>query len=339
MARRVDLRQRRRNAEPGAPARSVDRAVCSRSSGPALALTLGLSLSLAGCESELVNLGRSAAAGSGGAAGEPTLRLVFGELTRRAELGTEDKDDNPTLTFDTLEVFFTSTRGEGSKVYTARRSAVGEPFGEPELVAAVEDEDSSSPAISLDGLSLWVGQSRDEGSGELDIWVTTRPDRQSSFGALTNVAALNSPQKDIPRPPAGDGRVMPLSSERAGAEHDYRTFLAAREDGSSEFSAPVPLPELELGQRVVDGFLSEDLRLLFFSAGIGEFEGDLYVTERADERSAFGPAVALDALNRADSDERDPWLSPDGTRFFFTSNREADHGHEIFEVELAIARE
>jgi hypothetical protein len=297
---------------------------------PRLALA-SAALWLGACDSELITLGDLAGVDSGSSGGSPgaspTLRLRFGEPFRREELGAPDaKDDNPTLTADARTVFFTSTRSGSSNVYTATRPTLEDPFTEPVPVEEVNRNGaSSSPAISLDGLSLWVGQVGDDDSG-LDIWVTTRATRADAFGALENVSSLNSPADDIPRPPARN-RVMPLGSRRAEPDADYRTYLAARSSELDAFGTPSAIPELESGKRVVDGFLTEDLLMLFFSSGIGEDAGDLYVAERASEDEAFGSPQLLD-LSTGD-DERDPWLSVDETRFFFSSNRSGDH--EIFE--------
>ena len=296
-------------------------------------------LELSACDSELITLGRladganngGADGGKSGAGGSPgTFRLKFGEPTQRVDLGLSDyKDDNATLTESALVVYFTSTRGGRSEVYTATRPTRDDPFSEPTLVEVVnEGEESSSPAISLDGLSLWVGKKREEdGLGELDIWVTTRDEMAGAWSGLQNVTVLNSPKRDIPRP-AAQNRVMPLSSDRDDVDDDYRIYLAVRPNDGGTFGMPLALPELDLGKRVVDGFLSEDLLTLFFSSGVEEDDGDLFVCERASESEAFGAPVPLDALN-SPADERDPWLSPDGQRFFFTSNRSGDH--EIFE--------
>jgi hypothetical protein len=284
---------------------------------------------LFGCESELVTLGRlpddgSPLTPSGGRAG-----FRFGLPVQRAELGTDSKEDNATLTADALWIYF--TRGGDAEVFRARRSSVDEPFEAPAPFApANTDVDAASPAISLDGRTLWVGQEREDDSEDSDIWVTRQND-DDTWTPLEIVAALNSPLKDIPRPPAGGNLVMPLGSQRGGAELDYRTYLAARPSETADFGAPVPIPELELGRRVVDGFLTEDLLTLFFSSGEEENDGDLFYVQRPTLNDPFGAPVALADLNRDDSDERDPWLSPDSTRFFFTSDR-LDENHEIFEV-------
>jgi hypothetical protein len=264
----------------------------------------------------------------GTSTGGQMFPLRFGAMRQLTELGSPNKDDNATLTRDSLVVYFTSTRGENADVYRAARRSLDEPFDEPVLFDPVlYDGNTSSPAISLDGRTLWVGQEREGGIGEIDIWVTTFDGVE--WSPLRNVAGLNSPEKDIPRPPAGGGVVMPLGSQRGGPDLDYRTFLAFRANETAAFGVPQAIPELDLGQRVVDGFLTEDLLMLFFSSGESEDDGDLFVARRASPNDPFGPPEPLDALNTS-YDERDPWISPDLTRFFFTSNRNLDH--EIFEV-------
>jgi len=290
---------------------------------------------VAGCDSELVTLGllpgQEPEGPTGGASSVPVFR--FGQPVLLLELSSSEKDDNPTLTSDLLEIYFTSTRGENADVYVAARASADEPFGAPEPVAAVNgDADTASPAISLDGRTLWVGRDGDttDDADDTDIWFSTRL-ADGTWSALENATPLNSTSKDIPRQPAGTDAltIMPLGSQRDS--DDYRTLFAAREAGG-EFGAPMPIPELELGTRVVDGFLTQDLLTLFFSSGDGEDEGDLLVVSRPSLDAPFGTPVALEGINTA-SDERDPWLSPDGRRLFFTSDRDGDH--DIYEAPVA----
>jgi hypothetical protein len=195
------------------------------------------------------------------------------------------------------------------------------------------EKDDASPAIALDGQTLWVGQdTEDDDVEDTDIWFVTRLP-SGGWSPPENATSLNSDAKDIPRQPAGSAAltIMPLGSQRNG--DDYQTFFAAR-SGSGEFGAPMPIPELELGARVVDGFLTPDLLTLLFSSGEGEDKGDLFVVSRPNLDAPFGEPVALEDIN-TEHDERDPWLSPDGRRLFFTSNR--GESHDIYEV--AVTRE
>jgi WD40-like Beta Propeller Repeat len=292
---------------------------------------LAFALLFAGCDSELVTLGRLPRdAPENPPQGMPRYR--FAEPVRLSTISSDGKDDNPTLTADLRELYFLSTRDGDADVFVATRASVDEPFGSPVRVdVASSDKDDASPAISLDGQTLWVGQNAGD-DDNTDIWFSTRlPDQ--SWSALQNATSLNSSEKDIPRQPAGtfELTIMPLGSQRNGGE--YQTFFAISERGG-ELGMPAPIPELEIGARVIDGFLTQDLLTLFFSSGSGEDEGDLFLTTRASLDSPFGAPVPLDAgIINTEHDERDPWLSPDGRRLFFTSNR--DGNHDIYEAAVS----
>lgn len=250
----------------------------------------------------------------------PALR--FSNITRRDELSTEGKNDNPTLTEDLLHIYFTSDRDGGpgdADVWHAVRRRVDEPFDPPELVAAVSSSEyESSSAISLDGRFLWVGSERDGGQGELDIWVSERmPD--GTFGEPKVLSILSSPEKDIPRPLGLGGTLMPLSSQR-DSPGVYRTYFA-RWSGEA-FAPPELIEELVFEEGgTVDAFLTEDGKTLLFTLGMGEDNGDLYMARRPSIDQPFQTPEPLADLNTS-ADERDPWLSPDGSRFFFASDRD-----------------
>jgi hypothetical protein len=274
-----------------------------------------------GCGGEVVTLG-SAPAGE-----ELVEGPRFGEVTLVAELASEEESDNPTLTSDLLEIYFASGREGGAgdqDVWTARRASTSEPFGVPEPVSIVNTEEfETSPAVSLDGLELWLGAEREGGLGEQDIYVSRRATTGDAWDAPVNVSELNSDDKDIPRPPAMQGRVMPLGSHR-GESGYYQTFLATRASPSEPFGAPVELTAIELeGMNNVDAFLTENGLDLYFNRtpGAGEDTGDLFVAHRSSEAGSFGTPVALTSVNTA-HDERDPWLSADGRILYFSSDRD-----------------
>ena len=252
------------------------------------------------------------------------LPYVFGSPVPVAELASIAKTDNPTLTADLLEIFFTSLRDptETSFVWFATRPSRDVPFGAPAMVKEIQlaSTGDMSPAISADGLTLWFGSDRPGGRGDLDIWATTRASRSLLWASPTNVAALNSAAKDIPRPLGHHGGVMPMSSQRATPDL-YQTYLAAR-SSEGAFSVPAAIPELTVADlNHVDGFLTDDGLALFFTQGPVGGPMDLWVAWRKSADGPFEARMPLDGINTADYDELDAWLSPDGTRFYFTSNR------------------
>jgi hypothetical protein len=257
------------------------------------------------------------------------------------ELASPSRTDNPTLTGDLLEIYFTTDRVSGNgDVWFATRASPDAPFGTPAAVTAVNgDSFETSSAISSDGLTLWFGSDRVGGAGANDIWVSQRATRASAWSTPVNVLALNSPVDDIPRPPGQHALVMPMASQRA-ALGNYQTYLAPRATMGGPFAAPVAIPELAFADHsTVDGFLTDDGLTMFYSSApvaeaadasapvdagktgdAGVPNSDLFVAWRLSTGEPFYIKQPLDDLNTA-ADERDPWLSPDGGTLYFTSDR------------------
>ena len=264
------------------------------------------------------------------------------------ELASPSRTDNPTLTGDLLEIYFTTDRVSGNgDVWFATRATATAPFGTPAPVTAVNgDSFETSSAISTDGLTLWFGSDRAGGVGANDIWVSQRATRASAWSPPVDVVALNSPADDIPRPPGQHALVMPMASTKGTAINpasggNYQTYLATRANPGAPFGAPVAIPELAYADHsTVDGFLTDDGLTMFFSsaplaepadAAVSAADGgrsgdggvansDLFVAWRRSTSELFSAPQELVDLNTP-ADERDPWLTPDGTTLYFTSTR------------------
>ena len=267
--------------------------------------------------------GKAGGGGSGGMAGAGTLR--FDDASPIDRVTSEFIEENPTLTADELEIYFISDRGGNADVWFSTRESAEGTFEAPQLLAAAStDAVETSPAISPDGLELFVAQDeQDGGLGLFDIWVLERPRTGAAWSSPINVLELNSPEDDIPRPPGFGNTVMPLGSRR-GLE-GYRTYLASRANPTAPFGEPMLVDELSVaGQSTVDGFLTEDGLTLFYSSAQNENEGDLFYAIRPDTDARFGPPIPITDLNTG-ADERDPWMNPASTGFYFTSDREGTH--------------
>ncbi len=249
----------------------------------------------------------------------------FGTPTLVAEIASDLGAGNPTLTADLREIYF--TRGDpddpaNSRVWSATRDSAAAAFGTPRIITEIVAEgDDQSSAISADGLMLWFGSDRTGGAGELDIWVSTRASRsEAMWSTPLNLTALNSPSLDVPRPLGDHDRVMPLSSDRASPD-GYQILFAAARTANGTFDSPTPAAGLSMpGQMTVDGFLTNDGLTIFYTQAAAGSTGDLFVSWRRSTSEAFGWQSPLSELNTGD-DERDPWLSPDGTQLYFSSNR------------------
>lgn len=288
------------------------------------AVVLAASAVLGCADDRVLTLGKNPS----GVVTPPAERPRFSVVRRLDELVSDDKEnDNPTLSADLRQIFFSSERNEDEAdvdVFTARRDTPEERFGAPVPVEAVNSEGTeASPAVSLTGIELWFASEREPTSGESDVWYSTRPDPDAEWSSPEPVPELSSPEKDTPRPPGYQNRVMPLGSRALGTGYNA-TYLATRAGAGAPFGAPELIAELvfpELG--TVDAFLSEDGTLLLFNLtpDAGEAEGDLYVARRPAVDEPFGAPEPLEELNTS-ADERDPWLSPDGKHLFFSSDRD-----------------
>ena len=277
-----------------------------------LALFCAIGAAVPACDGSTIDLG------------DPRpLPYKFGAPKLLTELGTTTySNQNPTLTADLLEIYFTSNRGDtGGDVWTARRASASDPFDEPTRVAEVSSPDyETSPAISLDGLTLYFGSDRDGTAGGLDIWSATRPDRTTPWSAVENLTALSSATNDIPRPPGQHGLVMPMASERDSASGGYKTYLSARPAFDQPFDVGAVVSGLAPADIFADAFLSDDGLTMFYAAAVNGNKPDMFVAWRLSTADRFSLPTPLTDLNTP-HDERDPWLSPDGTRFYFTSDR------------------
>lgn len=257
----------------------------------------------------------------------------FSEPRLLSELASAAKTDNPSLSSDLLEIYFTSERTGNADLYVAERSSAQANFSAPIRIDALSTEAvETSPAISADGLSLSWASDREGGLGDLDIWRSTRAARGAPWSAPENQRALNSSGKDLPRLPGVHDSVMPISSDRA--ERGYYAILFARaSDDTASFVSPTAVPELHFEhESTVDGFLTEDGLTLFYVTGPALGSADMFVASRRNTEAAFEHFTPLRELNTI-SDERDPWLSADGSRFFFSSNRGGRYA--IYETEVS----
>src|SRR5690606_29342333 len=181
----------------------------------------------------------------------------------------------------------------------------------------------TSSALSPDGLQIWFGSRRAGGPGEVDVYKASRSAYDQPFTAPVLEDTLNSPYDDIPRPLGFGGRFMPLGSRRMNDA--YLTYLAEYRSASDDFDSPELIDELADSDRTtVDAFLLEDGLTLFFIQDDPDLgTGDIYFVKRPTTSEPFGVPEPVAGVN-TEFHERDPWLSPDESTLYFSSDRDGN---------------
>jgi hypothetical protein len=194
----------------------------------------------------------------------------------------------------------------------------------PVINSASADE---GPAISKDGLSLYLTSTRPGGSGGQDIWVAQREDEDAPWGAPVNLGTTVNTSA-IEQAPAfsRDEHLMFLVSNRADGVGGLDIWVSFREDKHDDFGwqAPVNLgaPINTTFNDAGPGSLREgDEEVLYLTSNRPGGPGgpDVYRSVRQDNDS-FGPAVLVAELNSAAQDARAA-VRRDSREVFLFSNR------------------
>ena len=243
---------------------------------------------------------------------DPASLPAFGTPMVVSELVTAFEDDDPCLTRDGLELFFDSTRTDGGNdLHHTRRASITDPWGPvlpiTELNTSTAEE---HPSISGDGLTLYFTSGR---AGNADLWMATRPDRDSPFGSITVFAGVNDPAEDQLGSVSTDGLSLMFSSYRLGGLTDD-LYQSQRVSPGGAWSAPVSISELNTGSYDRGPHLDDFGLAVFF-----ESQSELFWSSRPTIGTAWRAPIAIPELSSI-NDESDPWLSPDLRTIYFARN-------------------
>lgn len=130
------------------------------------------------------------------------------------------------------------------------------------------------PTISADGLHIYYAPD----NGGQKIFLASRANRTSNFGAPVEVTPLTSGTGDADPSPTPDERIIVFSSNRtltgAGATN---LWYSTRALASGTFSAPQPVPDLNTDANEGDPHLSSDGCRIYFGRDGGSTNWDIYV--------------------------------------------------------------
>jgi hypothetical protein len=197
--------------------------------------------------------------------------------------------------------------------------------------------DDYHPAISKDGLSLYISSFRPGGvneqnsSGLAEIWVSQRDELDEPWGPAQNLGSpinLLGSRSDAPNL-TPDGHWLFFGSDRPGGFGRFDLWASWREDPDDDFAweAPVNLgPRINTSGGEDSAVYFKDretgITSLYFTSqnrpgNVGDF--DIYVSE-LEEDGKFGPGALVRELSGLYRDTRMA-IRSDGLEMIFTSNR------------------
>jgi hypothetical protein len=205
--------------------------------------------------------------------------------------------------------------------------------------------DDNHPAISKNGLSLYITSNRPGGvngksfTGFIEIWVSQRASLDADWGPPINLDALNSvpvvnsvkSQTGVPSFSA-DGHLLFFGSDRPGGLGGFDLYVSRRSNKHDDFGwqEPVNLGLINSSEDDTAGAYFEDEETGIISlyitsnrpggpVGSDPGSGHIWVSTLGDDGS-FGPTVLVPELSSQKNDTRMA-IRRDGLEFFLTSTR------------------
>ena len=168
----------------------------------------------------------------------------------------------------------------GHDLWKRTRLSTDDPWG-PAVNMGVTVNSSGAevaPSVSQDGQILIFSSNRSGGRGDYDLWMSTRPDVESDWGAPVNLGpVVNSSAYDAETWLSPDGLALFFSSSRPGGMGSYDLYLTTRWSRDAAWSPPVNLgPAINTGSGEGAPSVSPDLKTLYFASnrpgGLGNWD-------------------------------------------------------------------
>ena len=272
-------------------------------------------------------------------------RLLFGIPTNLGPtVNSGFSEWGSSISADGLELYFSPNRTDGygaQGLWVTTRDAKDDEWGTPVNLGPTVNSSSwdEMPRISTDGLSLYFQSGRSGGSGDNDLWVTTRETVHDEWGIPTNLGPpVNTIFADLGPAISSDGLDLYFVSNRPGGSGSFDLWMTTRAAPSDPWGEPVNLGST-INSSVGEWFpsISADGLVLFFQ----DDNLDICLTQRRTTTESFGPVVKLPPHINTSGIEGAPYISYDGSILYFSGqNRPGDMdfgSNDIWQVPIVPA--
>ncbi|HUS27315.1 MAG TPA: hypothetical protein VMZ53_02370 [Kofleriaceae bacterium] len=241
-----------------------------------------------------------------------------------ASLSTNVDDDDPEISFDGLEIYFSRALVTNEDdIYVSMRASVLDEWPAATKVPGINTGAiDKGPGLTSDALTLYFGS--DRGGAPQKMYMTTRASRSDPWGAPVLVPEL-SLARNVGSPCVRGDRIVFRQAGGTGT-HD---LLHAELVGTT-WNTPQLITELNTPGEDSGPFLFGDT--LYFdsnrSGGVGS--EDIYTAHWDAASGTFEPAV-LDTTLSSTAQDTDVSLTADGNTIVFSRNiAGSGTGHDIY---------
>ena len=248
------------------------------------------------------------------------------------EINSPGKDEHVTFTEDGKTMYFASIRDGGMGNYdiymsTYRRGRWNQAECLPSPVNTGKDE--YDPFVTPDGERLFFASNRDNPGPywDCEIYVSDRDGVSWSVPEIYDSTFVTPGKPDWGVAAPCDFHTFFFSSGRMPAQSgEVQMFQSERHAG--RWSEPEPMPEpVNSGGWEATPYITPDGKTLYLNSGRGRSDKkdvDIWKFEYID--GEWKNAELMDGPFRSNGHDYDPCISPDGKRFYFTSDRDGGFG-------------
>ncbi|MHC4109502.1 MAG: TolB family protein [Planctomycetota bacterium] len=280
--------------------------------------------------------------------GRAKADFIFGTPTNLGSTVNSSYGDwDPSISGDGLTLYLGSDRLGGSgfvDIWVTTRPTTSDPWGLPVNLGAPVNTSAQDfgPSISADDLQLYFSSNRLGGSGDIDLYVTTRPTTSDPWGPPVNLGStVNSSYSEHSPDISADGLSLYFCdwpNQRPGGFGNDDLWVTMRQTKSNPWASPVNFG-LTVNSSAGDGApsISADGLAFFFDSTRfgGQGDGDIWVTTRKTTTDPWGTPVNLGSSVNSSVWDVTPDISGDGSTLYFSSNRTGGSGdNDLWQVPI-----
>jgi Tol biopolymer transport system component len=208
----------------------------------------------------------------------------------------------PWVSADNLRMYYVTDPGRGQfYLKFSQRATVNDPWPKGASISELNKLTNyiHSPRLTRDELTIFfAAYNIPGGKGGYDIWMATRPDRNSPFGNIKNLEEINTATIDTVAFPSPDGLTLYFTSDRNG---NLQLFKATRESLNAPFGNVEHLSFFDTPNgHSVHPCISSDGKAFYFVRSIAGAPWDIWVSYSSEIPPPPPTTYYVDGVNGSD---------------------------------------